>query len=205
MCEVRGEVVFVGLSKGPIPWPIGKRGRVQAIAVFGALAEAVRREPLEAVCHWFGVGQDTVWRWRRALGVPAVNEGSRLLKSEAAQDPDAIQARAEGVRRVASDPERVRKIAESRRGKPRPAHVIEAVRAAHRGKPESEETRRKMREAHRRRGTRPPKAGVPWTEPEDELVRTLPASEAAHRTGRTLGAVHSRRLILGLPDGRVRR
>jgi hypothetical protein len=37
-----------------------------------------------------------------------------------------------------------------------------------------------------------------WTEPEDELVRALPPIEAAGRTGRTLKAVYSRRLVLGV-------
>jgi len=60
-----------------------------------------------------------------------------------------------------------------------------------------------MSEAHRLRGTRPPK-GTPWTEREDELVRTLPAKEVAKRTGRTLQAVWSRRRELRLPDGRTK-
>jgi hypothetical protein len=45
---------------------------------------------------------------------------------------------------------------------------------------------------------------VPWTAAEDELVRTLPGKEVARMTGRTLTAVYSRRLVLGLPDGRTR-
>jgi hypothetical protein len=36
----------------------------------------------------------------------------------------------------------------------------------------------------------------PWTEAEDELIRTLKPSEAARRTGRTLSAVYARRYIL---------
>jgi hypothetical protein len=62
-----------------------------------------------------------------------------------------------------------------------------------------------MSEAQRRRGTRPPKAGRPWTEAEDEAVRTLRPAEAARRTGRTLGAVYDRRRDLGLADGRAGR
>jgi hypothetical protein len=34
ICDVRGQVEIVGPSSGPIPWPIGKRGRHKAIAVF---------------------------------------------------------------------------------------------------------------------------------------------------------------------------
>ena len=86
----------------------------------------------------------------------------------------------------------------------RPARVGKAVARAHRGKSHSEETRRRMSEARRNRGTRPPKAGRPWTEQEDTLVRTLPAKEVAKRTGRTLTAVWCRRQALGMPDGRTR-
>ena len=42
MCEVRGLVKIVGLSDGPIPWPIGERDRKQALIVYKGLARAVR-------------------------------------------------------------------------------------------------------------------------------------------------------------------
>jgi hypothetical protein len=107
------------------------------------------------------------------------------------------------ARAKARDPERRAKIAAARRGKPRPRHVIEAMRAANLGRPLSEETRRKMSEAHRRRGTRPPKAGRPWTAAEDTLLSAgMSAAEVAKRTGRTLTAACKRRGQLGLPDGR---
>src|SRR6516225_4659061 len=57
----RGEVALVGLSAGRIPWPVGKRGSARALAIFGGLAEAIRRESATA---------QTVSRWR-ALGVGA--------------------------------------------------------------------------------------------------------------------------------------
>jgi hypothetical protein len=40
----------------------------------------------------------------------------------------------------------------------------------------------------------------PWTAAEDELVRALPAAEAAARTSRTLQAVYQRRHDLGVTD-----
>jgi hypothetical protein len=85
-----------------------------------------------------------------------------------------------------------------------PPGVIAALVAANTGKLLSEETRRKLSEAHGRRGTRPPKAGPPWSATEDALLRTLPAAEVARRTGRTLSAIYMRRRELGLPDGRRR-
>lgn len=60
-----------------------------------------------------------------------------------------------------------------------------------------------MSAAHKRRGTIPPKAGQLWTAEDDEAVRTLPAEEAAVRTGGTWQAVYRRRKKLGVPDPRI--
>jgi hypothetical protein len=46
-----------------------------------------------------------------------------------------------------------------------------------------------------------PKAARPWTETENALVRTLPATEAAAQTGRTLDVVYSRRHVLARNNG----
>ena len=73
------------------------------------------------------------------------------------------------------------------------------------GTPHSAEARAKMSAAHKRRGSRPPKAGRPWTAEEEALLRRLPPAEAARRTGRTLKAVYAWRRVLGVPDGRRRR
>jgi hypothetical protein len=40
----------------------------------------------------------------------------------------------------------------------------------------------------------------PWTPEEDEVVRTLPAKEAARRTGRPLSTVYERRRLLRRQD-----
>jgi len=106
---------------------------------------------------------------------------------------------------VTADAARREKIAAAKKGKPRPAHVGEVLAASLTGRPLSEEHRRKLSAAHRRRGTRPPKAGRPWTAAEDELVRSLPPPEAAEKTGRPLSAVYDRRRKLKLPDGRAGR
>jgi hypothetical protein len=202
-CEVRGEVVLVGLSAGRIPWPMGRRGSARSLAVFGDLAEAVQLESATAICHWWGVTAQTVSKWRKALGVGPVTEGTHRLKSVNAMQPALVAARAKAHAK-ARDPERRAKIAAAMRGKPRPAHVVEAVAAAHRGTSHSAEARRKMSQAHKRRGTRPPAAGKAWEPWEDEAVRTRPPAEVVRRTGRTLAAVYGRRLDLGVPDGRRR-
>jgi hypothetical protein len=51
----------------------------KSLAVYGDLARAIRRESVSAVRHWFGVHPVTVWKWRKALGVPEWNHGTRKL------------------------------------------------------------------------------------------------------------------------------
>lgn len=133
------------------------------------------------------------------------------IATEGTYGPRAKDAQAESVlegrkkaQPNASELERRRKIADAKRGKPRPQHVVEALRAANVGRKLPQEQRAKMSKAHKQRGTIPPKAeGRLWTPQEDEAVRTLPAEEAAAKTGRTLRAVYMRRNRLGMPDART--
>src|SRR5690348_728300 len=77
-CEVRGEVVITGLSKGRILWPVAKRpgGRARALVVYADLAKAVSRESASAVCHWWGVTAQTASKWRKAMDVGQMTEGT---------------------------------------------------------------------------------------------------------------------------------
>jgi hypothetical protein len=197
-CEVRGEVVITGLSNAPLPWPVGKRpgSRGRGLVVYAGLAEAVRRESVAAVCHWWGVTAQTVWKWRKAMGVGPMTEGTALLKSASAAASPGIAAALKKAHEKDQDPERRRKIAESKRGKARPEHVIEAMRRGRTGTPQSEEAKKKMSEAHRARGTRPPKAGRPWTDAEERMLGKMPDELVARRTGRPVSAVVSRRHFL---------
>jgi hypothetical protein len=170
--------------------------------VFKGLAKAIRRESNQAICHWWGITPQTVSKWRRLLGVKRATEGTSRLHGEYTKEPWAVEAWAKAHSK-ARDPERCRKIAEAYRGKPRPPHVVEAIRQIWLGSHHSEETRRRMSEAHRKRGTLVP-GTIPWTPEEDELVKALPAEEAAMKTGRSLSAVYTRRWCLGMPDGRRR-
>jgi hypothetical protein len=110
-CDIRGEVEVVGMSAGPIPWPIGRnlpRGRQRFLILTGDLIEAVKRESAAAVCHWWGVGEQTVWRWRKALGVGAITEGTSRLKADAIEPhKEALQAAA---RPSLSSPQRRRSV-----------------------------------------------------------------------------------------------
>jgi hypothetical protein len=191
-CEVRGEVEVVGLHDAPIPWPVGKNGRAKSLVVFTDLAKAVRRESEIAVAHHWGVDKQTVRKWRKALGVGRVTEGTSRRLSEHAREP-AVVAGLKKAQAKSGDPARRAKLAAALRGKKMDRRVVEALAAQRRGTRHTEGSRRKMSETHRRRGTLVP-GTVVWTEREDDLVRSLPAAEAARRTGR----------VLGLPDGRRR-
>jgi hypothetical protein len=206
-CELRGELVVTGLTDAPVPWPLGRRPgksvRARSLVLCGDLADAVRRESATAVAYHWGITAQTVTRWRQALGVGHVNEGTHRLRSDLAYEPGPTAGREKGQAKN-SDPGRRAKIAAAKRGKPRPPHVVEAMRKGRLGTPHSAEARAKMSAAHKFLGTRPPKAGRPWTPEEDRLVRKLPAAEVARKTSRSLRAVWSRRRVLGLPDGRTR-
>jgi hypothetical protein len=196
------------MTDAPIPWPLGrhpgKSVRARSLVLCGDLAQAVRRESATAVAYHWGVTAQTVTRWRKALGVGHVNEGTHRLRSDLAFEPGPTAGREKGQAKN-SDPARRERIAAAKRGRPRPPHVVEAMRKGRLGTPHSAEARAKMSAAHKRRGTRPPKAGRPWTAAEEALLRDLPPAEVARTTGRTLKAVYAWRRVLGFPDGRRRR
>ena len=205
-CLVRGWVTVLQISAGPIPWPVAKgpgRGGRPSLVLCGDLVKAVTRESEIAVGHHWGVGLWSVWKWRRALGVPATNAGTSRLRRDYFAEPWAQEARAKAhaqSRDPCRDGPRREKIRASKQGKPRPPSVGRRVSEALRGRPLTEEHRRKLSEAQRRRGARPPKAGRPWAPQEEALLGQLPDAEVARRTGRTLGAVRSWRQRLRIPS-----
>ncbi|HEY1602813.1 MAG TPA: NUMOD3 domain-containing DNA-binding protein [Pirellulales bacterium] len=188
----RGQVRIVGLSGGRIPWPIGKANGAKSLVLYKGLARALSRESGPAVCHWWGIAPCTVRNWKRLLGVSGDTDGTRAVRSLSFLGTAGKKARAAGVLK-SRDPARRAKISAALRGKRRSAAVVEKMRQSKLGTRHTDETRRKMSEAHRRRGTRPPKAGRPWSAAEDALLSALPSAEAARKTKRTVNAVKQRR------------
>jgi hypothetical protein len=90
-CQVRGKVVIVALSAAPIPWPLCQASGWLVPVVYRGLARALRLESAQAIVHHWGVGQDAVTRWRKALGVGRT-EGTFRLQYEHAV-AQAIAAR----------------------------------------------------------------------------------------------------------------
>lgn len=196
-CAIRGPVKIVGLSNGRIPWPKCRSGkRSRAIILYGALADAVRRESAEAVQYWFGVGQFTVWKWRVALGVERANEGTRKLFSR--NTPHTLhsaKARREFAKAIKL-PKRGAKIAAALTGRKRPPEVVEKIRRANTGKKRSAASRQRHREALKRRGVI---VGRAWTPEENTLLGTMTDKDLAAKLGRNKGAVSAHRLLLGKP------
>jgi hypothetical protein len=139
---------------------------------------------------------------KTALGVEPTNTGTGPLRHEHGTADWFTAARSKALAK-ARDPERLRKISEAFKGKPRPAHVIEAMRKGRTGKPQPPHVRKIVAASNRRR-----KAmglvgnGKAWTVEDDKLVRMLPTSAVARRTGRTLTSIYIRRVRLGVKDGR---
>jgi hypothetical protein len=84
-CLVRdADVVITSWSDARISWPrcraVGRGGAGSGLLVDEELARAVRLESSLALQHWFGINAETVWRWRRILGVPKWNPGSARLR-----------------------------------------------------------------------------------------------------------------------------
>jgi hypothetical protein len=86
-CCIRGRMVVKRMSAGPIPWPQTIVCHVRAFILCGDLVRAVRRESEVAVAYWWGVNWQTVWAWRKALGVAATTEGTSRLRSECFSQP----------------------------------------------------------------------------------------------------------------------
>jgi hypothetical protein len=178
-CEARKcDVVVTGLTSGPLAWPKGRAEprHKPGIIVFGALADAVRRESNQALCRLLAVERETVTRWRTALGVPRVTEGTHEIHLAYTREEYFRDFKAKG-----HSPEAIRKIAEANRGQKRPR------RRGWPGHPADWVPR-----------------GRAWTAHEDRWVRHLPVGEVVRRTGRTPNSVHCRRRRLGVARSRQR-
>ncbi len=97
-CEHRGREVKVRrITDAPIQWPATRGGPLASPILCGDLIRAVRVESEIAVAHHWGVNENTVSLWRRALGVPAVTNGTRRLLIEKAAETLTPEAHRKAV------------------------------------------------------------------------------------------------------------
>jgi len=141
------------------------------------------------------VTAQTVSAWRKALGVPQVNEGTERLYRDYAPErlPPEVQEKGWVL---ANSPENRMKKLKGIRGRTPSRKMLPILKAA-RKKAHSAQAREKAGATLRRLGIRPPSVESPWTPDEDALLGTMPDSEVAVLTGRTRDAVRRRRQKLG--------
>lgn len=107
--EARGLVrVHSWTEAGALMWPRGiangpSPGR-PALIVMGDLVRALHREAAVAVMRHWGVSNQQVRRWRRAIGVGPYTEGTRRVLAEGG-NPDIARYAPEGAAALNSKPD----------------------------------------------------------------------------------------------------
>lgn len=197
-CERLGKVQVNGFTNALISWPVVKRGGTPSLVLCGYLVEAVKRESVSAVVHWWGVSANTVRIWRRVLGVPRMTEGTTCLHREAIPDRFNEQTK-EKARQAVQTPETRAKMSASRKGKPQHPNTRRAALEASK-RPKTEEWRAKMSARLRREwndGSRT--CHNQWTPEEIALLGTALDRIVADQIGRSVDAVGVFRRKLGVP------
>jgi hypothetical protein len=179
------------------------------------LARAVRTEAALAVAYWWGVQEETVTRWRHALGVEGREgtEGSRRLcdavrekANSAVRGKPLCSEQVERRRRTAEELNLGQYLEIARRKRAWPEEHLALLGTL----PDDElarqlgKTENAVRIQRERRGI-PNPSGHGWSEEELALLGTLPDADVAKQIDRTEGAVTSKRCELGIATFRDRR
>jgi hypothetical protein len=200
-CEHRGQEVTVnGITDAPIRWPCANRNRNASPILCGDLIRAVRTESAISVAYHWGVSTATVWKWRRALDVPPMTNGSRRLRIEYAAETLTPEVRAKA--REAMHSEEVRaKLSLIRKGRRQHPNTIAAFRKQAQ-RPKSEEWKRGQSERSRIMWENPEAYGLPprrrWTDEEIALLGTDTDRAIAKLLGLPINVVKSKRERLGI-------
>ena len=205
--KFRGDVVRVGgMSDAPIQWPrVLETGRPSLI-VCGELVRAVKQESAAAVAHHWGVCETTVWKWRIALGVGRMTEGTTQLYRDLVPSRLPPEKAALGRER-ANTFEHAAAQSAARKGKPaNEATRNRLLRAAKRKwSPKRKRERRILMKQLTRSGVvRPPQPpqGTSWSDKEKALLGMMLDRAVAEITGRSITAVRAYRKYLGIPMSR---
>ncbi len=201
-CSIRGTVRVVGWKEdGLIVWPLGRPARQAghaSLILFGDLERAIRTESELAVAHHWKISITTIWKFRRALGVGRITDGTAKLYSEYAPAKVASE-----LSRVKSNftnrtAERRQHMSEKKTGRPmHPATKAALFRAVSR--PKSEDWKRQARERGIASGRFPVNPKLrPWTAEEERMLGTKSDREIAAMLGRTIPMIRGRRKKLGI-------
>lgn len=199
-CEYRGrDVRVLGISDALIQWPYNALPRgIPSLILCGDLIRAVKAESSIAISHWWGVSPTTVWKWRKALDVPQVNQGTRRLYEDYQPEKLPEEIAATG-RENAKTPEALAKMAATLTGRPAHPKTREALMRGAR-KPMSASAKAALAERNRRAWA---KGGIgrlrAWTPKEDAILGTDLDKVVAERLGRPASVATWRRKKLGIP------
>ena len=196
-CAYRGrEVVIAGITDAPVQWFRMRKTGKPFVILCGDLIRAVQTESEAAVAHNWGVDKETVRKWRRALNVGRMTQGTTqvfrtLFESRIPEDVverGRIKSRCKASRQ---------KMILSKTGQPMHENTRKALLKAVK-RPKSQSHREAMSRAHLARGTVPPN-GRPWTRVEDERLGTVPDKILAVEFDRSVDSIRKRRTRLQVP------
>ena len=201
-CEYRGrEVTVKGMTDAPIQWPCTRRNNRASPIVCGDLIRAVRTESEIAVAHHWGVGKPTVWKWRQALQVSRMTNGTRRLGIEYAIEKLTPEVRAK-AKEAMHKPEVRAKLSAVKKGRASHPNTIAACRELGR-RPKSEEWKRGQSERSRKMWENPEAYGLPsrrrWMDDELALIGTDSDRAVANALGLPVKLVKQKRESLRIP------
>ena len=166
----------------------------------GDLIRAVRVEAAIAVAHHWGVSLWTVGKWRRALDVPRITNGSRRLLIEHAAENLTPEVRAKAKEAMHSAEVRA-KLSALRKGRRQHPNTTAAFREIAK-RPKSEEWKRRQSERSRKMWENPERYGLPrrrkWTDEETALLGTDTDRKIAKILRLPIKVVTQERVRLGI-------
>lgn len=196
-CHYRRRNVVIGsISDAQMQWFQAGRGSGTGLIVCGDLVRAVQMESVSAVAHHWGICADTVSNWRRVLGVPRMNRGSKAVFQELFAGRLSDEQLARGRIRSKSK-KSIDKMSMSKRGRPMHRNTRKALTAAV-TRPKTRSHRHAISEAMKAADIIPPNC-VRWTEAEIRLLGTEPDAVVAMQLGKSVDAVRKQRKRLNIP------
>jgi hypothetical protein len=200
-CEYRDrELKVKGMTDALVQWPASRTGRGSSPIVCGDLVRAIRTESVMAVAHHWGVNANTVSKWRQALGVSPMTNGTRRLRIAWTGELFTPEFRAKG-REAMRRPDVRAKLSILKKGRRQHPNTIEACRRLGK-RPKSEAWKRALSERSKKMWENPEAHGLPprreWSEEEVALIGTGSDKTVAKELGLAVAVVKHKRERLGI-------